>query len=106
MKAVAAGSTHTVYLTEGGEVWTTGGNYWGQLGQGHNDQLHTPVQVSGLFHITQIAAGKHHTLLAGGDLTWLTTGQMREALSGDGAATEWNTFNKMFLPDLLADSGR
>jgi alpha-tubulin suppressor-like RCC1 family protein len=52
-----------------GEVWAWGLNGAGQLGDGTTTQRHTPVQVSGLSGVQDIAGGWQHSLAAGGDNT-------------------------------------
>lgn len=60
--AVAAGSAHTIALTDTGEVWAWGANEHGQLGDGSHTLSMLPVQVSGLTGVTAIAAGAFHNL--------------------------------------------
>ncbi len=43
--SIASGNWHTVALRSDGTVWTWGGNYNGQLGDGTNNKSKTPVQV-------------------------------------------------------------
>jgi hypothetical protein len=43
--SIAGGNWHTVALRSDGTVWTWGGNYNGQLGDGTNNKSKTPVQV-------------------------------------------------------------
>lgn len=61
--SLACGGAHTLFLTEGGRVFATGLNDFGQLGIG-SSMPHTldPVEVSG-FHekVVQISAGNHHS---------------------------------------------
>jgi parallel beta-helix repeat protein len=54
--AVSAGGGHVVALCDG-TVWTVGNNYYGQLGNGTLESSIHPVEVAGMPHIVQIAAG-------------------------------------------------
>ncbi|MFM2091219.1 MAG: hypothetical protein RLZZ127_1708, partial [Planctomycetota bacterium] len=74
--AVDAGNRHSVMLKADGTVWTWGADDNGQLG---NDlslaNQTTPVQVSGLSDVVDIAAGGYHTL----------------ALRADGTVSAWGS---------------
>jgi alpha-tubulin suppressor-like RCC1 family protein len=48
VKAIAAGSDHSLVLTEAGEVYACGDNQYGQLGLGDRESRLTPVRVPGL----------------------------------------------------------
>ena len=67
---VAAGGRHGLALKSDGTVWSWGSNGAGQLGDGawggHRD---TPVQVSGLTGVTQVAAGRDFSLALRSDGT-------------------------------------
>jgi alpha-tubulin suppressor-like RCC1 family protein len=62
--AVAAGYWHSLALKSDGTVWAWGYNDFGQLGNGSSNAgpTYIPVQVSGLFGATAVAAGTHHSL--------------------------------------------
>ena len=67
---ISAGEYYTVALkNDGSEVYSWGYNVYGQLGDGSNDEAHTPVKVLGgaqggeyLTDISQISAGYHHVV--------------------------------------------
>ncbi|CAE7789677.1 UVR8 [Symbiodinium sp. CCMP2456] len=60
--AVSAGYMHTAAITDSGELWTWGGNSWGQLGVGDTTDRHAPVKVSvNGQKIVAVAAGFWHT---------------------------------------------
>lgn len=61
---IAATSANTVALKTDGTVWVWGSNYYGQLGNGSGNNSLTPVQVSGLNQITEVASSKGDHLLA------------------------------------------
>ena len=67
---IDAGSSHSCVVVAGGEVRCWGHNHQGQLGNGvTTGRFPTPLAVSGLSGVTQVAAGIFHTcaVLAGGE---------------------------------------
>jgi alpha-tubulin suppressor-like RCC1 family protein len=73
VKQVAAGMYHSIVLTRGGDVFTWGYGYYGQLGHGNTDDQHVPKRVEGLTNVTDIAAGGYHDLAVregGAVYTW------------------------------------
>lgn len=60
--AVAAGYEHSLALSSTGEVWSWGGNSWGQLGSGSTAARTAPARVAGLPSIARVAAGAYHSL--------------------------------------------
>jgi alpha-tubulin suppressor-like RCC1 family protein len=81
--AVAAGFGHTMALKSDGTVWTWGNNYKGQLGNGLTNGVAidsaTPVAVSGLSVVTDIAAGYEGSVA------------LKGALTGDGTVWTWGS---------------
>ena len=64
IKALAAGSKHTLLLSEAGDVYSFGGNEYGQLGIGTTQTfVRVPTKISALNKITAISMG------AGGNST-------------------------------------
>ncbi len=59
---VAAGSAHSLALTDTGQVFAFGLGSSGQLGQGTTASSSVPVAVSGLPTVVAIAAGANHSL--------------------------------------------
>lgn len=85
---VAGGWFHSVALDNNGTVWTWGGNYKGQLGDGTNTAKSRPVQVKVigtgfLTGIVAVAAGSEHTI----------------ALDSAGRVWEWG--EDQFYPKLV-----
>jgi alpha-tubulin suppressor-like RCC1 family protein len=66
--AVAAGSYHSLALTNTGQVYAWGYNSNGQLGLGNTTLQPTPTLIPGLADIVGIAAGDTHSL------AWTATG--------------------------------
>ena len=84
---VAGGGSHSLALKSDGTVWAWGSNQYGQLGDGSypvsGAQSNTPVKVSGLTGVVQIASeGLYHSL----------------ALKSDGSvwAWGWNQYNQLY----------
>lgn len=88
--AVAAGSLHRVFLRSDGTVWTSGGNTYGQLGDGTTTSRTIPAPVlvapGGLPFggVTAIAASEQTTLLLKSDGTVWTMGANFSGQLGDG----------------------
>lgn len=70
---VAGGRFHSVLAGSDGGVWTWGGNYEGQLGDGGTSPRRTPALVAGISGVIAAAAGHYHTV----------------ALKGDGTVSAW-----------------
>lgn len=97
VKKVVCGTTHTVVLTNEGEVFSWGSGYGGKLGQGHLRDRSTPLRVAALkeMKMTTIACHEFHTaaVCATGELyTW---GQGGPRLGYESAA------RKEILPRLV-----
>jgi len=59
---VAGGGSHSLALTDTGQVFAFGFGSSGQLGQGTTASSSVPVAVSGLTNVVAIAAGANHSL--------------------------------------------
>jgi YD repeat-containing protein len=68
---VSAGSCHGLAVKSDGTVWAWGGNFAGALGNGTTGTTPqaTPIQVTGLTGVTQVAAGYLHSLALRSDGT-------------------------------------
>jgi alpha-tubulin suppressor-like RCC1 family protein len=62
VKQVAAGADFTVALRSNGEVWTWGGNNYGQLGDGTYTDRNTPARNLAGYGMTQVSAGMNFAL--------------------------------------------
>jgi alpha-tubulin suppressor-like RCC1 family protein len=70
VRQVSAGGLHSLALRSDGTVWAWGNNLWGQLGNGSSSWgVATPVQVTGLTGVIQVAAGGVHSLALRSDGT-------------------------------------
>lgn len=59
---VSAGGLHSVALKDDGTVWTWGGNFYGEIGNGTDQYCLEPYMVEGLEDIIAIDAGNNHTV--------------------------------------------
>jgi alpha-tubulin suppressor-like RCC1 family protein len=96
--AIAAGSSHSLALKSDGTVWSWGSNTGGQeqkiSGQLGNDTYtdsSTPVQVSDLDEVKDIAAGSSYSLALKSDGTVWSWGYNEFGQLGDGTNTDSST---------------
>ena len=80
--------TRSTVLAQGGKPWAWGSNDAGQLGDGTNTNRTTPVQVSGLTGVVQVAGGVRHTLALKSDGTVWAWGRNSSGELGDGTTAE------------------
>ena len=79
--AVAAGETHSLYVTRDGALWTMGQNEHGQLGDGTSCG-HAPMQIAS--NVSAVAAGSQHSLYVTNDGKLWAMGQGDDGQLGDG----------------------
>jgi len=87
VKAIAAGSEHSLALASDGTVWAWGRNREGQLGDGTTINRSTPVQVGGLSGVVAVTAGNDHSLVLKRDGTVWAWGWNEHGQLGDGTVT-------------------
>ena len=61
--AVDCGDSHTVCVTENGEVFSWGRGKFGALGHGTTEDVHQPKKVEGLANIVDVKCGADYTLV-------------------------------------------
>ncbi|HUP69395.1 MAG TPA: IPT/TIG domain-containing protein [Acidimicrobiales bacterium] len=88
IKAVSAGSQHTLALVADGSILTWGANEHGQLGNGTTSSSSVPVEVEELSGAVAIAAGGAHSLAIKADGTVLAWGGNARGQLGDGSTTD------------------
>lgn len=89
---VAAGEHHTVVRKTDGRIMTFGYKGNGQLGDGTTTDRNSPTELTSLGNDnTQVAAGKHHTVVLKSDGLLMTFGYNGNGQLGDGTNTERNT---------------
>ncbi len=86
---IAAGNGHVVALTEDGNVWTWGGNMYGQIGDsttGMANNRKSPTLVKAISGIIEISAGSNHTMALRNDSTLWVWGYNAMGQLGDSTA--------------------
>jgi len=84
VRQVAAGANFTVALRSNGEVWTWGGNHYGQLGDGTHTDRTTPARNLAGYGMTQVSAGKYFVLARRPGSVW-AWGDNRLGTLGNGS---------------------
>jgi alpha-tubulin suppressor-like RCC1 family protein len=96
IKAIAAGGSHSLALSNTGTVYAWGSNTYGQLGDNTTTNRLVPVQVKGvggsgtLTSITAISAGTSHSLAANGSGAAYAWGLNSSSQLGDTTTTQQN----------------
>ena len=100
-QVVTGNDLSSAVLLADGTVYTWGQNYFGELGDGTTIDRHSPVLVSSLSGITQIARGDNHMLAVGpGGVVW-AWGFNGYGQLGDGTTTQRNS--PVPVPGLTGD---
>jgi alpha-tubulin suppressor-like RCC1 family protein len=86
--AIAAGIFHTILAKADGSVWTWGGNYEGQIGDGTTTSRAEPVRITALSGVVDAAAGYYHSVALGSDGTVFAWGRNFFGQLGDGTTTQ------------------
>jgi probable HAF family extracellular repeat protein len=85
VSSIAVGGAHTAFLKSDGSLWVTGGNSFGQLGDGTTAGRDTPEQVA--TGVVRVAAGYYHTMFIKADGTLWGMGQNSSGQLGIGNTT-------------------
>ena len=90
---IESGWTHTIALASNGDVWASGWNSWGQIGDGTTTEWHTPVKITALSGkgITAISAGYAHNLACASNGDLWSWGLNSKGQLGDGTTTNRRT---------------
>ena len=87
---VEISDTHAVALKADGTVWAWGDNTYGQLGTEDNIPQATPVQVTSLENVMDIALGYYNTTCVKNDGTVWTFGNNSNGQLGDKTSSDRN----------------
>ena len=78
------GYSHVVVIKNNGTVWTWGGNYCNQLGNGSTQDSDIPIQVEGMNDVVSVSAGCEMTVALRKDGTvWIWGGTLPSELGED-----------------------
>jgi len=98
IKKIVPNSAATYFLTEGGQVYVTGDNQYGQLGLGHNDDINAATLNSRLNGITDIIKGSDEVYFLTENGEVYVCGRNRYGELGMGHKNTVNTATK--IPEL------
>ena len=94
VKAIAAGTRHSIVLTQDGSVWTTGYNEHGELGDASTDSKRNFVHVIPR-GVEAIAAGGFHSLVLKQDGSIWASGSNEYGQIGDGSMWSLESFARI-----------
>ena len=94
VRAVSAGSTHSIIVKEDGSLWTSGDNEFGQLGDGSTTGSRKFVMVVSK-GATAAAAGQWHSVMLQQDGSVWATGRNTRGQLGDGSTINCYSFVKV-----------
>lgn len=80
---IKSGSKFTLYLLENGDVYATGDNSFGQLGNGTKNSTNTPKKVN-ISDVKSISAGSGHVIVVRNDDTAWSFGKGSHGQLGNG----------------------
>ena len=96
-EAITAGQDHSIVLKQGGSVWATGNNNFGQLGDASRILKSTFVRViSGGVQV--VSAGNWHSMVLKRDGSVWATGTNGYGQLGDGSTVGKPRFVRVVLP--------
>lgn len=112
---VECGADHTLAVKTNGFLYSTGWNYYGQLGLADNTDRNVFTQISGGWKhdgfngLAQFSGGHQHSLSLYNDLNLKSTGRNKTgqlAINTSGDATNRNEFGQIVqsVPDRGSDS--
>ena len=96
--SIIAGGQHTLAIKKDGTLWSWGGNYDGQLGDGTTETRLSPVKI--LDDVASISAGAWHTIAIKKDGSLWAWGSNNKGQLGDGTID--NKFNPLKISDDVA----
>lgn len=90
---VSAGWGHAAAIDFAGNLWTWGGNFYGQLGRNGTTNDGTPTKVSGMTGCLKVSCGRNNTHVVMDDGTVWSAGKGTLGENGDGqSAVNRSTF--------------
>jgi uncharacterized repeat protein (TIGR01451 family) len=101
-KTIAAGYSHSLYVTASGDLYAMGWNEYGQLGDGTTTDRYTPVPIA--TNVASVAAGHLHSFYLKTDGTLYAMGWNDYGQLGDGSTTDHDAPVKITSGVLLPSS--
>jgi alpha-tubulin suppressor-like RCC1 family protein len=92
--ALACGDIHSIALRSNGTIWTSGRNYYGQLGTGNNSDNAQPTQITGT-DWSKIASGWNHVIAIKTNGTLWTWGYNISGQLGDSTNINRNIYTQI-----------
>lgn len=89
-KYISAGQDHSLIYNSKGEIYSFGGNNYGQLGLGDNIDRNVPTLITGLNNIIDVSADYHTSLILNSDGEVYSCGYNQEGQLGLGDYTDRN----------------
>jgi uncharacterized delta-60 repeat protein len=90
-QSVNGGETHTVAIKSDGSLWAWGGNSEGQLGDGTNNDVNTPVQIGSDTNWHSVSGDGFHSVAIKSDGSLWAWGRNSSGQLGDGTNISKNT---------------
>lgn len=87
--SASAGERHSLAIKTDGTLWAWGDNYYGQLGDGTNEDRRSPVKI--MDNAVAVSAGNKHNLVLKADGTLWTWGENDRGQLGDGTVENRNS---------------
>ncbi|MCP4345742.1 MAG: choice-of-anchor D domain-containing protein [Desulfobacterales bacterium] len=88
---IDGGALHTLVIRDDGTVWTWGFNYYGQLGDGTNENKEISLQVPGLENIIALDGNGYFSIALRNDGTVWSWGRNYTGQLGDGTLNDKNS---------------
>jgi|GEM_PF-2287277 len=88
---IAAGYQHTLAVTNAGNVWVWGHNYFNELGDGTTSTHNRPEKLTSLTNVVSVAAGAYHSLALKSDGTVWAWGYNSNGQIGNGGIVNQST---------------
>jgi tRNA A-37 threonylcarbamoyl transferase component Bud32/ATP-dependent protease HslVU (ClpYQ) peptidase subunit len=102
---VKCGANHSLALTQSGEVYAWGSNYWGQIGCGDNFDKSIPIKVKNFneIKINMISCGGNHSIALTENGCIYSWGNNEDGQLGIGNTKNSNTPKQIEMKDIVID---
>jgi tRNA A-37 threonylcarbamoyl transferase component Bud32 len=102
---IKCGSRHSLALTQSGEVYAWGSNYWGQIGCGDNFDKSIPTKLKALndIKIKMISCGYNHSMALTENGCVYSWGRNEDDQLGIGNTKNSNTPKQIQMKDIIID---